>query len=173
MAVLGLLLTTSICTAADTQKLDNLIVYGEGFGFTVKEPSGWIGDTQRAGQFQANVIFYPRGANLESSNTPIIRVLVARKVDEDTATDLAHDMKGYQAQYKDVKFKDIKVAHPTYRPFAKLFYAPGRFFEYVTYLNPGVGKPQLLSVSMNKQQSEATESEFSAYTRVIASLQLL
>lgn len=40
------------------QKLNNLLIYGEGFIFGVKEPEGWTGDTEHASDFSANVFFY-------------------------------------------------------------------------------------------------------------------
>ena len=44
--------------------LDSLLVYGEGFAFSVKEPEGWIGDTEHAGMYQANAL-YPRGQRVQ------------------------------------------------------------------------------------------------------------
>jgi hypothetical protein len=38
------------------QKLDQLLVYGDNFLFSVKEPSGWKGDTASAEKFQSNVV---------------------------------------------------------------------------------------------------------------------
>jgi hypothetical protein len=36
-----------------------LIVYREGFSFSVREPSGWIADTEGASRIGANVVFTP------------------------------------------------------------------------------------------------------------------
>jgi hypothetical protein len=170
--VAALLLLAAEPEAADP-KPDNLIVYGSGFAFAVREPAGWIGDTKRASEYGASVVLYPRGANPGQPNVALIRVLIARKADEDTAADLEHDMKGYRARFHGIRFKDIEVTHPSYRSFPKLFFVPGQFFEYITYLNPGADNPYLMSVSMNKQSQEATPSEFAAYQQVIGSLQLL
>ena len=166
------LVTASAPSMAAEPEPDNLIVYGEGFAFSVKEPDGWIGDVEKSQEFAANLILYPRGASLKSPGTPIIRVLISRKADEDTSADLAHDMEQYRAGYPGVQFKDVAISHPVYSTYPKLFFIPGRFFEYTTYLNPGSGRWQLISLAMNKQRQEATASELSAYKQIIASLLL-
>lgn len=46
------------------KKLDALLVYGEGFVFSVKEPAGWVGDIEDAKQYSANINhFLPSGEN--------------------------------------------------------------------------------------------------------------
>jgi hypothetical protein len=170
-----LLLPTFLWAEVETRtekKLDSLLVYGQGFMFSVKEPSGWVGDIENAKKYSANIIFYPTSQKYETAQT-IIRVLIVNKVDESTQDDLSHDMKGYRAQYPDIKFKEIIIAHPTYRVFPKLFTVPGEFYEYVAYINPGPQKKVMFSVSMNKQKVEATLSELDVYQKIIASLKLL
>jgi hypothetical protein len=153
------------------KKLDSLLVYGQGFMFSVKEPSGWVGDIENAKKLSANIIFYPVSQRYETAQT-IIRVLIVSKVDENTQGDLSHDMQEYLAQYPGVKFEKITITHPTYRVFPKLFVVPGEFYEYVTYINPGPQKKLMFSVSMNKQKMEAATSDFDAYQKIIASLKL-
>jgi len=158
---------SSIC--AENAK-DSLIVYGNDFAFIVKEPAGWHGDIDNAERFNCNVIFY---AQSPMRVTLIIRIRVNTKSDEDLEEDLAYDMQGYRKQYPKVTFADIKVSHPTYDVFPKLFYIPEDFYEYVTYINPGIGTSKMLSVSMNLQEREATKEELSAYLQIIESLLFL
>ena len=154
------------------KKLDSLLVYGQGFIFSVKEPTGWKGDTKHAAQFSTNIIFYPASQSLDKAQTTI-RVLVADKTDENINEDLAHDMKEYRAQHPNIVFKKLAVTHPNYQVFPKLFTVPGRFYEYVAYVNPGPTKKLMFSVSMNKQKEEASELELDVYKKIIASLQML
>jgi len=37
--------------------MSSLIVYGDGFMFSVKEPDGWNGDTDKAAEYYANIVF--------------------------------------------------------------------------------------------------------------------
>ena len=131
------------------KKTDSLLVYGEGFLFSVKEPPGWVGDTENAGKYGANVIFYP-AAQKGKKGGIMIRVLIADKVDENTADDLAHDMTGYKRNFPKIKFEEITVTHPSYRVFPKIFTVPGRFYEYVAYLNPGPKRKLMFSASMSR-----------------------
>ena len=154
------------------QKPDQLLVYGDNFMFSVKEPPGWSGDTTNAEKFQSNVILHESGQPPDSSSG-LIRIRVSTKEDENTSADLEADMRDYRAQYPKVQFKNLSVNNPRYLCLAKVFYIPGKFYEYVAYVNPGPKKPVLFSVSMNTQRSEASAKELEAYKSAVQSLTLL
>lgn len=154
------------------QKLDVLLVYGENFTFSVKEPTRWTGDTTNAEKFESNAVLHEAGQPLDSISG-LIRIRVSTKVDENTRADLEEDMRSYKAQYPKVQFKDIRTTNPTYLCLAKVFYIPGEFYEYVAYVNPGSQEPVLFSVSMNTQKSEASAKELEAFKSTIHSLTLL
>jgi hypothetical protein len=154
------------------QKLDQLLVYGDDFMFSVKEPPGWKGDATTAAKFQSNLILHEIGQQPESSSG-LIRIRIDEKVDENTSADLKEDMRGYRAQYPKIQFRELPVKNQRYLCMAKVFYIPGEFYEYVTYVNPGPGKPFLFSVSMNSQKSEASAKELDAYKSAVQSLTLL
>ena len=112
------------------------------------------------------------GQALESSSG-LIRIRIDDKVDENTSADLKEDMRGYRAQYPKIQFGDLPVKNQRYLCVAKVFYIPGGFYEYVTYVNPGPGKPAFFPVSMNSQKSEASAKELDAYKSAVQSLTLL
>jgi hypothetical protein len=171
VAIVGFCAANWPGSATSGPKLDSLIVYGEGFAFSVREPNGWVGDTGSAGKLGANILFYPKGVPFESAT--LIRVTVAHKSDEHTEEDVAEDMKQYRAEYPGVRFEEFAASHTSYRVLCKLFTVPASFFEYVCYVNPGPSRSLLLSVSMNKSHTEATDAELSAYRSVLASLTFL
>lgn len=149
-----------------------LLVYGEGFVFGVSEPLGWKGDTEKAGGFHVNIVFFP--SSPESRNADVtIRVRLNRKVDENTAADLQYDMDEYKQNYPKVQFSDLSFKHPSYPVFEKVFFVPKSFFEYVAYLNPGAGVKFTLSAAMSVRGRAASEAELSAFESVVASLKLL
>lgn len=153
-------------------KFDNLLVYGDGFSFSVKEPPGWRGDTTNAERYSANVILYE--SRLTWDRAPaVIRILVADKVDENTQADMDADMNGYRARFPTVTSTDFAVTHPKYRVISRVFSLPGSFYEYVSYVNPGPKRKLQFSVSMNKQTVEASAREVAAYGAIVASLVLL
>lgn len=160
-------------SAGPTQKkLDELLVYGAGFIFSVKEPFGWAGDTETAAQFDANLLLHETNKPRESTSR-LIRIRVNDKVDENTNADMEADMRDYRTQYPKVRFKDLPTKTARYLCLARVFYVPGEFYEYVAYINPGPKKPILLSVSMNTGKSEASAAELAAYESVLQSLTLL
>jgi hypothetical protein len=154
------------------QKLDQLLVYGENFIFSVKEPTGWNGDSTNAEKFQSNLVLHESGQATDST-LGLIRIRVNEKVDENTRADLEADMRDYKAQYPTVQFRDIPAKNPNYLCLAKVFYIPGKFYEYVAYVNPGPQKPVLFSVSMNTHKSEASAKQLEAFQSAIQSLTLL
>jgi len=158
--------------AGEEKKLDSLLVQGEGFIFGVKEPPGWKADTSNAVNARANILFYKPGDSLQTAKA-LIFVRVNKKSDEYVEKDLEWDMDQYKKQYPNVQFKDIQVFHPKYKTYSKLFYIKETFYEYVTYINPGAGKPVTLSAAMNLQRNEASKEELDAYQKVIETLVLL
>ena len=51
--------------------------------------------------------------------------------------------------------------------------SPTRFWEYVTYLEPGPKARHLISVAMSKRQSEGTVAEMKSYREVVRSVLLI
>src|SRR5471030_1263108 len=117
-------------------KNESLIVYGDGFSFSVKEPTGWMGDIANANKYKANIIFYKNKAELKNVGT-IVQVLTFKKEDEHTEDDLREDLNAYKKDYPTVKFQDFSVTHSSYRCFSKIAYVDQKFFQYIVYLNPG------------------------------------
>jgi len=154
------------------QKLEQLFVYGDNFLFGVQEPAGWTGDTTNAASFEASVVLHESGQPSDSW-FGLILIRVSSKVDENTSADLAEDIRSYKAQFPDVQFKDLSVANPRYLCLAKLFYIPGKSYEYIAYVNPGPKKPILFLISMNTPKSEASPKELEAFKSAIQSLTLL
>jgi len=156
--------------AAGEPKRHVLDVYGDGFAFEVREPPGWFVDSTIAGEFGASVILYPDTRDPHSPGTPVIRVVVAKKVSEDTGANLKRTMDYYRSRYQNIEFRNSSASHPRYRASAKQFCLPGKFCEYVTYLNPGPASSFLLLVTLTKPKHAATSIEFAAYKRVIVSV---
>jgi len=167
--VLIIVVTSIDIFAAEEQKLDNLLVYGEGFLFRVKEPPGWKGDCSNAANIHANILFYKQEESFQTAKA-LIYLRVNDKTDENVEKDLEWDMEQYRKRYPNIQFKDIPVSHHEYKTYSKLFYIKETFYEYVTYINPGEGKPHTISAAMNVQRKEASEEELAAYQKVIETL---
>ncbi|MHC4457104.1 MAG: hypothetical protein ACYS0I_08425 [Planctomycetota bacterium] len=158
--------------SSDGKNLDRLLVYGEGFIFGIKEPKGWKADTANASSVNANILFYKPGESIQTAKA-LIFIRVNKKYDEQVEKDLEWDMDQYRKRYPNVQFKDIAASHAEYKIYPKLFYIKDKFYEYVTFINPGIGKPVTLSIAMNVQKNEASKDVFEAYRKIIRSLVLL
>ena len=152
-------------------KLDQLLVHGDGFLFSVKEPVGWNGDTENAEKFNANVVLHEMGKP-ENSYSGLIRVLLSEKTDENIAEDMAEDMREYRERFPKVQFGNLAITRPDYKVLARVFYQPGESYEYVAYVNPGPKSKFLFSISMNTGKTEASEKELAAFKSALQSLTL-
>ena len=105
------------------QKLDQLLVYGDNFLFSVKEPAGWEGDTVSAEKFRSNVVLHEVTQPADSV-AGLIRVRLNDKTDENISEDMEADIRSYRAQYPKIQFKDITIKNMAYPAVAKVFYVP-------------------------------------------------
>ena len=149
-----------------------LVVYGDDVMFAIKEPEGWTADIENAPKLSAGVVLYREAETFEKHNV-LIAIRVAKKVDEKTADDLAHDMGEFRNLYPDVQFKDLKTPHPSYKSYAKVFAIPKSRYDYVAYLNPGPVTTYLFSVTMYTGKKQAGKTELKVYKDVIKSLEFI
>ena len=158
--------------ADETRTPGPLVVYGDDFMFTIKEPEGWTADIENAPKLSAGVILYREGETFEKHGV-LIAIRVARKVDEKTGDDLAHDMGEFRKLYPDVEFKELKVKHPSYASHAKLFAISKSRYDYVAYVNPGPVTPYLFSVTMYTGKKQADRKALDIYKDVIKTLEFI
>lgn len=152
------------------KKMDRLLVYGKSFLFSAKEPDGWHGDTEEiARYFYSNLIFIPEDKVSRTAHINI-RIRVNHKETTDPSEDMQTDMTGYKAKYPKVQFSDLVVSHPKYKICAKLFYVENDFYEYVVYVDPGIGVKMNFSIVMSKDSTPATPEEMKAFKEVLESL---
>jgi len=155
---------------ADDKKMDRLLVYGKGFMFAATEPDGWHGDTEKVAQYYySNLIFLPEDKLSKAAHVNI-RVRVNNKETTDPSEDMQTDMTGYKAKYPKVKFSDLALSHSKYKVCAKLFSEEAEHYEYVVYVDPGLGIKMNFSVSMSKDAVPATPEEMKAFESVLHSL---
>lgn len=151
--------------------MSSLIVYGDGFSFSVHEPEGWVGDIDKAAAYHANIIFYPEGGDPEK--VALVQVALFHKQDEKTADDLAYDVKSYAQQYPDLQKEDFRADHKDYRVFSKLAFVKKEFYQYIAYVNAGEKFSEGFSVGMNIAKRPASDEEMKAYRDIIASLWMM
>ena len=156
----------------DFSKWKNLIVYGNGFAFGVKEPEGWTGDTENAEEFHSNIIFYKSKSDLDNGGA-LVQVYSFNKLDEKTEQDLEYDIQTYVLQYPDLKQENFEVSHKDFKCYSKMMFVENKFYQYTVYVNPGVKFTSGSSVAMNISNRRANEDELQAFRGIIASLMMM
>lgn len=172
LLVIVLISKDSLGQSVESSKKDNLIIYGEGFIFSVKEPNGWTGDMDLAEEYDANIIFYKNIDEIKKGGA-IIQVYCFGKQDEKTEKDLQADIKSYKDKYKNLKQQDFLVSHKAYKCFSKLVFVDNDFYQYIVYVNPGSKYQKGISIAMNISKRKATEQELQAFKEIISSLIML
>jgi hypothetical protein len=152
------------------KKMNGLMVYGDDFLFSVKEPGNWDSDIDKVARYYySNIIFIPENKLSRAAHVNI-RIRVNHKETIDPSEDMQTDMRGYKAKYPKVNFSDLAVSHPTYKICAKLFYIENDFYEYVVYVDPGPNVTKNFSVVMSKDSTPATPDEIKAFKEILESL---
>lgn len=149
-----------------------LVVFSDDFMFSVKEPKGWTADIENAPKLSAGIVFYQQAESFEKRGTTI-SIRISKKVDEDTAKDLAHDMEQFRSLYPDVEFLPLKAVRKGYKTFAKLFAIRNSSYHYLCYVNPGKDAPYLFVVFMEKQKKKAEDKELKAFREIVKTLDWL
>lgn len=111
LLALGLLAVSTLIYAEE--KLDRLLVYGDGFVFGVKEPEGWKADINNAAKLGANILFYHSNESFSNYGT-LIYIRINKKVDENVGEDLKYDMKQSSDKNPKIQFSDISVSHASF-----------------------------------------------------------
>jgi hypothetical protein len=169
LLTLAATLSPGATARADNADKSSVLIYGEDYILILKEPPGWVSDTKQASKFGAHVILYPRGKQPDDADA-LIQIQVNRKDGEDIDDKLLSDVQSYKKQHPEVAFAPMEVAHPRYKTTSKLFLVKDKYYQYVTYLNPGPSVPLLLSAQLARFQRKATKEELGAYEEVVRSL---
>jgi hypothetical protein len=148
--------------------LKDMIVYGQGFAFSVREPDGWVGHAP-ADVGAGSVSFYRASEDAKTATT-IIWIQVMDDDGPDVAGDLTADMDHWKAKYPDMAFEDLVAPSPQYKTFSKLYIVSGEDPSYVSYVDPGSATKLYYIVSMQPLKRRATADELAAFDEVVASL---
>jgi len=150
--------------------MDTVLIYGDGFLLSIKEPDGWncVCDG-RASRYGVNAALFPSATQSRAHHLEI-KLRVNGKSDENTQQDLTSDMRQYKQKYPNAQFDALDVTHAEYKTYSKLFLFPNDYYEYVAYMNPGATKQFTVSIWMSKEKTAATPEELSAYRQVLQSL---
>lgn len=139
--------------------LRGMIIYGDGFSFTLSEPKLWEGNTQDASRYELNVYFVQKGYNFD--NTPCL--IYARVMDKggySIQQNLEYDMEQYRGKDKKIKFFDFNMGRLDYDYASKIYDLSNGLNDYCVYIDPGKEVPlYLIFVLSGKKEIVKQEKE--------------
>jgi len=130
-----ILLLANAVLAASPKDMDQVIVYGDDWAFSIKEPRGWYVDIKSGRQDGLNAVILPKGTAYGKADN-WINIVVQSKAGEDLSEDLNADMSSYSQRFPGLKFSDYKPKTASYPSLGKVYAHPSGIREYLVYLNP-------------------------------------
>jgi hypothetical protein len=116
--------------------MKGLIINGEGFVFTIKEPDGWTVNIEDAQKKGLNAYFAIDGYSYK--NTPgLIYIRVMDKQGLTVEQHLKADMDKFSQDDKSVAFKEFAVTSISYHYASKNYLIGSRHCDYLCYIDPG------------------------------------
>ena len=148
----------------------SLLVYGDGYLYSVREPDGWHGDTNLPKGY-ANIAFYRDGETLKTSTTLIL--VRAEQYDGPVKSDVASEMADLKKDHPNATCQDLAIGHPFYRSYGKVCFVPGKGPSYAAYLDAGAKAGLYFLVVMQPSGRPATADEMAVFKKLVASIRNL
>ena len=170
LGFLGVLLAPGPPAVADTPDQGYAVMSGQ-YMYVVKPPAGWVGDMKNASEYQCDILIYPQSGKV-TQDTPIVTIaLWPKEQSVSVATELHNDMARWSKRYPNTSFQDFAVARKGFQSYAKIYFVPGVYTDYVAYLDPGAQLPYYFIVSLQPgHRPKADDFELGALTAIVKSL---
>jgi hypothetical protein len=142
---------------------DPLIIYGNGFSFSVTEPGDWHCYTEDAYRYKLNAYFLLGKATVHDF-LAIMHIRVESK-DEDTVQKcLAYDMDKFSKQVKKIEFLEFDLGNLKYEYASKIYLMDDKIVDYVCYIDPYKESPMHLVFVLHgpKEESKKFEKDFAS-----------
>jgi len=164
-ALWPILLFFLVVTVGSSQ-MDQLLIYGNGWMFNVKEPKGWRCYTEDAYRYHMNAYFCLGKKNINNSPATM-NIEVLRKGGKTLQERLAIDMEDYKKQSKSLEFLDFLVDGIKYESISKIYIINDKTTDYVCFLDPSKDSPWYLVFVLHgpKEESPKYEKDFLALIR--------
>ena len=140
---------------------DAMIVYGQNFAFSIKEPANWNGYTEDAYKYTVNAYFCLSNSNFNNSPA-VIYIRILDKAGYEVKKHLEIDMKNFKKKKKKIEFKEFKINKLNYKFASKIYIIDDKFVDYLCYLDPGKDSSAYLIFVLNgkKKISKKYKKDF-------------
>lgn len=172
LKITGAFLIVLLSFYANAQK--TLLVYGDGFKYSIEVPEGWRADTAVSSDLYVNVAIYEAGKEEDPVyGRTVIQIYTFKKENESLKEDLKIDLNNLMEENKNLELEEFIVNSGDFKCFSKLAFVKDKLYQYLIYLDPGKKFPSAVSVTMNTGKKRASDSEFKALRKIASSLKML
>jgi hypothetical protein len=159
-ALWPVLLLFLVVTVGSSQ-MDQLLIYGDGWAFNVKEPTGWRCHTEDAYRYQVNAYFC-LGKKTFSKSPVVMHISVNSKRGEILQQKMDYDIAYYRKHHKKIELQEFPMSELAYEALSKKYTYDEKTIDYVCFLDPDKDSPLYLVFVLNgpKEESPKYEKDF-------------
>lgn len=141
-------------------------VYGQGWILGIRAPDGWqTSCCEKADKFGANLILW-RGSLPVDNGFGVMRITVWSKDGSSIEDEWKYNQAQFKGAFPSVELKPLKAPNERYKTLSAVFQIPGKYSDYVTFIEPGENSKHRISISLSTKMP-LSETELNAYLSVV------
>jgi hypothetical protein len=156
-ALWPVLLLFLVVTVGSSQ-MDQLLIYGDGWAFNVKEPTGWRCHTEDAYRYRMNAYFCLGKKNIKKSPA-IMHISVHSKGGDSIQQSISFDIEDYQKHSKTLDLQEFLIEGSDHELVSKKYVIDNKTADYVCFLDPGKDSPLYLVFVLHGPKGESAKYE--------------
>jgi len=155
-----------LAVTVGSSQMDQLLIYGNGWMFNVKEPKGWIGHTEDAYRYRVNIYFCLGKKSFDKSPV-VMHISVNNKRGETLQQKMDSDVADYKKQHKKLELQEFPISEPAYKVLSKKYSYDDKTTDYVCFLDPDEDSPLYMVLVLNgpKEETPKYEKDFLSLIR--------
>jgi hypothetical protein len=155
-----------LITAIGSSQMDYLLIFGNGWMFNVKEPTGWTGHTEDAYRYRVNAYFC-LGKKTFIKSPVVMHIRINSKRGDTLQQIINSDIADYRKQHKKLELQEFPINELGYEVLSKKYSYDDKTIDYVCLLDPDKDSPLYLVFVLNgpKEESPKYEKDFLSLIR--------
>ena len=165
-----ILLSWSVAFAQTRDKLDGVILFRPDIKFILKEPEGWVLDTQSGAGSAVEAVLYPKGSSWEKAVAVMYARVVHKNETQRTVEKvIVNDVEDFMKQSKDSTVSDSPSLPTRDKKQArvKVFYdAVNKNYESVAFID---NSKVVVVIALSSRTKDEYEKSLPAFRELVAS----
>jgi hypothetical protein len=156
----------SLAAAIGSSQMDELLIYGNGWMFNVKEPTGWTGHTEDAYRYRVNAYFC-LGKKSFNKSSVVMHITINSKRGDTLQQIINSDIADYKKRHQKLELQEFPISELGYEVLSKKYSYDEKTIDYVCILDPNKDSPFYLVFVLNgpKEESPKYEKDFLSLIR--------